>query len=121
MFGGILIQLAADRFLTPGTIDRPTMERISGLALDFTVLTAIVTMDIASVADSLVPFSILILVTWVWHAICFLVLARILLPDAWVERSVAEMGQSMGVTSTGLLLLRMVDPRNSTPALSAFS
>ena len=33
----------------------------------------------------------------------------------------AEMGQSMGVTSTGLLLLRMVDPRNETPALAAFS
>ena len=27
----------------------------------------------------------------------------------------------MGVTSTGLLLLRMCDPRNKTPALSAFS
>ena len=43
------------------------------------------------------------------------------LPDYWVQRSLAELGQSMGVTSTGLLLLRMTDPENQTPALAAFS
>ena len=36
--------------------------------------------------------------------------ARRLLPDDWFERAIAEMGQSMGVTATGLLLLRVVDP-----------
>ena len=48
------------------------------------------------------------------------VLARRLLPDAWFERPIAEMGQSMGVTATGLVLLRSVDPDNKTPALDAF-
>ncbi|MDY0297837.1 MAG: hypothetical protein RB296_11015 [Acidobacteriota bacterium] len=42
------------------------------------------------------------------------------LPDAWFERAIAEMGQSMGVTATGLLLLRAVDPENETAAPSAF-
>ena len=36
------------------------------------------------------------------------------------ERSIAEMGQSMGVTATGLLLLRVVDPEGDTDATSAF-
>ena len=36
------------------------------------------------------------------------------------ERSIAEMGQSMGVTATGLLLLRVVDPEGDTDATAAF-
>ena len=48
-------------------------------------------------------------------------LARRLLPDAWFERAIAEMGQSMGVTATGLLLLRVVDPEGETEAPSAFA
>ena len=45
----------------------------------------------------------------------------LLLPDAWFERAIAEMGQSMGVTATGLLLLRAVDHKNETTAPSAFA
>jgi ESS family glutamate:Na+ symporter len=44
-----------------------------------------------------------------------------MLPDAWFERSIAELGQSMGVTATGLLLLRVVDPDYETPAADAFA
>lgn len=37
------------------------------------------------------------------YFIIFVLLTSLsLLPNAWVQRSVAEMGQSMGVTSTGL-------------------
>ena len=42
------------------------------------------------------------------------------LPDAWFQRAIVEMGQSMGVTATGLLLLRTVDPDHETPAYYAF-
>ena len=44
-----------------------------------------------------------------------------MLPDAWFARSIAELGQSMGVTATGLLLLRVVDPDYETPAADAFA
>ena len=43
-----------------------------------------------------------------------------MLPNAWFERAIAEMGQSMGVTATGLLLLRVVDPESKTDASAAF-
>src|SRR5699024_10047175 len=38
----------------------------------------------------------------------------------WFERGIADFGQSMGVTATGLLLLRMADPRQKSPAYEAF-
>jgi len=56
-----------------------------------------------------------------WNVFCVLALARFMLPNAWFERSMAEMGQSMGVTATGLLLLRVVDPDYETPAAEAFA
>ena len=39
---------------------------------------------------------------------------------AWFERAIAEFGQAMGVTATGLLLLRTVDPESRTPAAMSF-
>ena len=42
------------------------MERISGVALDFTVVTAIATMDIESVSDSIGALAILLCVAWAW-------------------------------------------------------
>ena len=56
-----------------------------------------------------------------WNVFCVLFLARRVFKDAWFERSIAEMGQSMGVTATGLLLLRVVDPDYKTPAAEAFA
>jgi ESS family glutamate:Na+ symporter len=56
-----------------------------------------------------------------WNVFCVTVLAKRMLPDAYFERAIAEMGQSMGVTATGLLLLRVVDPNYKTKAASAFA
>ena len=47
-------------------------------------------------------------------------LAPRLFREAWFERAIAEFGQSTGVTATGLLLLRTVDPENKTVAAASF-
>ena len=49
---------------------------------------------------------------------CLRVIAPRVFNDAWFERAIAELGQSMGVTATGLLLLRTVDPDCETEAAS---
>lgn len=43
-----------------------------------------------------------------------------LFKDAWFECAIADFGQSLGVTATGLLLLRTVDPESKTIAAQAF-
>jgi ESS family glutamate:Na+ symporter len=85
------------------------------------VIAAIATIRIEAIADGLVPFAILVVGGIAWNVFCVMFLARRLLPDAWFERSIAEMGQSMGVTATGLLLLRVVDPDYKSPAADAFA
>ena len=47
-------------------------------------------------------------------------LAPRLFKEAWFERAIAEFGQSTGVTATGLLLLRTVDPESKTIAAASF-
>ncbi|MDX9779937.1 MAG: sodium/glutamate symporter [Candidatus Neomarinimicrobiota bacterium] len=121
MVGGLLIQLFISRVLNMAHIlDRETLHRISGTALDFLVVSAVAMINISMISSNIVPLLILVAAGILWNTGCVLFLARRLLPDAWFERAIAEMGQSMGVTATGLLLLRVVDPEQKTAAYPAF-
>ena len=121
MLGGLAVQLFEDKFDAHKLIDLGLMRRIQNASLDFLVVAAIATIDLQVVTKGLLPLAILIGAGILWNVFCVLVLARLLLPDAWFERAIAEMGQSMGVTATGLLLLRVVDPDYESPAADAFA
>lgn len=121
MLGGLLIQLFATRFDPHDHIDHGLMLRIQNSALDFLVVAAIATIRLDIVAQGWLPLLILISAGILWNVFCVLVLAPRIFKNAWFERGIAEMGQSMGVTATGLLLLRVVDPDYKTPAAEAFA
>ena len=120
MIGGLLVQLSLSRFAKTFPIDHTLMQRIAGTALDFLVVAAISTIRLEVVAKEIAPFAIIVAGGIVWNVFCVMWLARRMLPNCWFERAIAEMGQSMGVTATGLLLLRAVDPEQKTDAPSAF-
>jgi glutamate:Na+ symporter, ESS family len=121
MLGGLAVQLLADRYDPHGHIDHGLMRRIQNTALDFLVVAAIATIRLDVVLAGWLPLAILIAAGILWNVGCLVWLARRVFPDAWFERGIAEMGQSMGVTATGLLLLRVVDPDYKTPAAEAFA
>jgi ESS family glutamate:Na+ symporter len=85
------------------------------------VVAAIATIRLDVVAKGWLPLAILIAAGIGWNVLCLTVFARRAFKDAWFERGIAEMGQSMGVTATGLLLLRVVDPDYETEAAEAFA
>jgi ESS family glutamate:Na+ symporter len=120
MIGGILVQLFVTHSPRVSPVDHKLMQRLGGTALDFLVVAAISTIRIEVIAKGIVPFSIIIFGGIIWNIFCVRVLARRMLPNFWFERAIAEMGKSMGVTATGLLLLRIVDPEQETEAASAF-
>lgn len=121
MIGGLIIQMFVSRYPKINPVDHQLMQRLSGTAMDFLVVAAISTIRLRVIMEGLVPFAILVATGVAWNVFCVTWLARRFLqkPD-WFERAIAEMGQSMGVTATGLLLLRVVDPESETDALSAF-
>ena len=121
MLGGVIVQALADRFDRHEHMDENLMLRIQNCALDFLVVAAIATIRLDVVAQGWLPLLILIFAGIGWNVLCLLLFARRAFRDAWFERGIAEMGQSMGVTATGLLLLRTVDPDYETEAAEAFA
>ena len=121
MLGGVLIQWWEDNYDRHDIIDLGLMRRIQNAALDFLVIAAIATIRLEVVDTGLAPLMILIVAGILWNVFCVMFLARRVFSDAWFERSIAEMGQSMGVTATGLLLLRVVDPDYESSAAKAFA
>ncbi len=121
LFGGLIVQLFADRFDKHKLIDLGLIRRIQNASLDFLVIAAVATIKIEVVLAGLVPLIILAVAGIAWNVFCLMFIARRVLPNCWFERAIAELGQSMGVTATGLLLLRVVDPDYETPAAEAFA
>ncbi len=120
MIGGVFVQLFMNKFDKQETIDSKLMMRIHGLSLDFLIVAALASISLQSIWSEIVPFAILMIIGMGWNVFCVIVIAPRMFTNARFERSIAEFGQSCGVTATGLLLLRIVDPDAKTPALEAF-
>ena len=120
MIGGVLLQLAAKCLKVDLLVDRVQMERLSGAALDFLVVSAVATIRLEVVVANWIPLVVLCVAGTVWTVACVMFLAPRIFRDAWFERAIAEFGQASGVTATGLMLLRTVDPENKTAAAMSF-
>ena len=120
MLGGVLVQLVVDRLDRTGIVDRQMMLRIQGIALDLLIISALATLSIQAIADNVVPFLLLAVTGMVWSVVVFALLAPRMIPEYWFERGIGDLGQSLGVTATGLVLIRVADPDATTPAMEAF-
>lgn len=120
LLGGVIFQVIAGRFGFDRYIDHQVMLRIQGLALDFLIVSAIATLSLEAVGDNLAAFAILAVAGIVFNVAIFLWLAPRVIGRFWFERGIGDFGQSMGVTATGLILMRVVDPEAKTPAFEAF-
>ena len=121
LIGGIIIQLIMKRLDLDVLIIRRLQERIAGAALDILVVTALATINLAVLGANLGVFLSLSIIGIIWNVLAFVVLAPRILPVYWFERGIGDMGQSMGVTATGILLIRMVDAENRTGAFESFA
>jgi len=121
LIGGLIVQLTTKRLGLDGLILRPLQKNIAGVSLDAVIFSAIASISLTVLGSNLMPFLILSVAGIVWNLFAFLFFAPRILPSYWFERGIGDMGQSMGVTATGLLLLQMVDPDNQTGALESFA
>jgi ESS family glutamate:Na+ symporter len=121
MLGGVLLQLFAKMINVDLLVDKEQMNRISGAALDYLALAAVATIELSVVAANWVPLVIMTVAGSVWCVFSVMYFSPRLFKEAWFERGIAEFGQASGVTATGLLLLRTVDPNNKTIAAASFA
>ena len=121
LIGGIIIQIIMNRFELDYLIDRQIQERIAGVAIDIVVATAIAAINLTVLSNNIGVLLSLAIAGIIWNILAFVYLAPRIIPIDWFERGLGDMGQSMGVTATGILLIRMVDPENKTAAFESFA
>lgn len=120
LLGGVIVQMGAKAVGADHLIDHQMMLRIQGWALDFLIVAAIATLSLQAVGDNLGIFLILSVAGIAFNVMIFLWLTPRLIGRYWFERGIGDFGQSMGVTATGLILMRVVDPKGESPAFEAF-
>ncbi len=120
MIGGIIVQMISDKKDPYHTIDKGLISRIQGFALDLLIVSALSTLNLSLIGENIIPFLTLALGGTLWTVFVFLFLSPKILRSYWFERGVGDFGQSMGVTATGLMLMKVADPDNETPALESF-
>ena len=120
MVAGLFIQLCARKIKVDMLIDHGQMQRIAGASLDFLVVSAVSTIRIEVVVRNWLPLTILIIAGSLLSILMVIFVAPKLFRYGWFERAISDFGQSLGVTATGLLLLRTVDPENRSGAAESF-
>lgn len=118
--GGILLQLVLGRFDSHKLTDRETINRIQGVALDFLIISAMASLSLQVIGENLLPFIIFATAGIVVNLLLFLYLAPRMIPNYWFERGIGDFGQGVGVAATGIMLIRIADSDNKTPALTGF-
>lgn len=120
LIGGIIVQVGLQRLGRGYLVDPRLMNRVAGIALDVTIVSALASISLAVLGNNILPFTLLAVFGVAWNVLGFIFLAPRLIPTFWFERGIADFGQSMGVTATGLVLLNMVDKDNRSGAYESF-
>ena len=120
MLGGVVVQLYLDKTGNGYLLDQQMMFRIQSLALDLLIISALATLSLTAIAENWESFLILSISGVAFSTFVLVWLTPRILPSFWLERGVGDFGQSMGVTATGLILMKIADPEDKSPALEAF-
>ena len=107
MIGGVFLQIILNKVKLGNLVNKEQMQRLSGTALEV-------------VANNFLPLLILVIAGSIFCVFTIMFLGPKLLKKAWFEKAIAEFGQATGVTATGLMLLRTVDPESKTEAAASF-
>lgn len=102
-------------------IDRGTMKRISSVALEYVIASAVATMKLSVLATYLVPILLTSVVICVMTAILCIILSKKWYGDHWFELAMGCYGQCTGNLATGLLLIKVLDPNGDSLAAESVS
>ena len=116
ILAGMLVWNVIKRTRLKGFVDRKTINSISGLGLEITIVSAVATMDLELVSVLIVPILALSAVIVVLTAAFCLILCKMWHRSNWFEKCVGSFGAATGSVPTGLALIRCVDPDGKTDA-----
>lgn len=121
MIGGLLVQLLLKSIHKQTLIQRRTAENFCNIALDLLIASAVSTISLSVLSHNFVVFILLALAGVAWIVGAFFYFAPRFFSQHWFENGITNYGQSMGMTATGLLLNRLVDPSDELKVKESFS
>lgn len=116
VIGAIINKTSLKKF-----IDKPTMNRLTGTALEYMITAAIATTSLQVFATYALPIVVISVVIIASNILLSIGLGRRWLKQNWFETAVGAYGQVCGVLATGLMLIKVVDPNNDTIAAQCIS
>jgi glutamate:Na+ symporter, ESS family len=121
MVGAILVQLFMSKFVRRSILDVGIVNRIQGFALDLLITSAIATLSLTVIGEYWLPFLLMSLTAIGWNVLAFIFIAPRIMPNYWFERGIGDLGQAMGMSAAGVLLINLADPEEESPAKEGFS
>lgn len=92
------------------------LSRISGLAFDLMIVAGIASIEIEELKGLWVPFVLMAVLGAVVTYIHLSMLSKVVYKDYYYEGLISMYGMMTGTISSGVLLLREIDPQMKTPA-----
>ena len=92
------------------------LARISGFAFDLMIVCGICIIDFQKLAGLWLPFTLMCLFGTFGTLFYHKIMCKKLYPDYYYEGFISMFGMQTGVISSGILLLREIDPKFETPA-----
>lgn len=121
MLGGLAINSILIRTPAFWVVDKTTLNQISGVALDFLIVSAIASLSLTVIAESWQPLLIVSVVMGIVSVWVFLYVGPRIFQVNWVENGLLNFGTYTGVLSAGMMLLRAADPNQTFGALRGFA
>ncbi len=121
LLGSLLIRFVLEKFERTELVSEILQREIGILSTDLLITTAMAGLDLPLLLNDWIPLSLLSLSGLVWNLFGMFLFSRFLFNEHWFERSIIEFGNATGVAASGILLLRLADPRDKTNTLPIFS
>ncbi len=121
LIGSLLIRYILEKTNNTELISNLLQREIGILSTDLLIFTAMASLDIATVFENWKLILVLTIFGLIWNLICIAFFAYFVFEKYWFERSLIEFGNSTGVVASGLLLLRLADPKNISKTLPIFT
>lgn len=109
MIGGVILQQVLNKWRLSRYIDREVINHLGGTVTDYLVAFGIASINLDVVLDYAIPIIVLLIVGILFTLFYTMVVCKKLFHNYWFERSIFTFGWMTGVTSIGIMLLRIVD------------
>ena len=111
---GLFVKWLMGRIGIDYMIDPGIQRRITGWSVDYLIVSTVMAIQVVVVWQYMLPIAVMCLLSGIATTIVIVYLGR-RIDDFNLERTLAIYGTCTGTVSSGLLLLRIVDPEFKTP------